>query len=78
MAQSPEQCYRRLAALYRDAHKIEPESPEVLLAWAHKPEIWAEHKVRYGNWSYWAAEATVRQCRSLRKRAETFAAEQGA
>jgi hypothetical protein len=66
---SPEQCLGRLRVLYRDAHKCDPASDALVLDWANHPEAWAEAQIRHRGWSYFAAEAVVRNCRALRRRA---------
>jgi hypothetical protein len=66
---SPEQCLGRLRVLYRDAHKCDPASDALVLDWANHPEAWAEQQIRHRGWSYFAAEAVVRNCRALRRRA---------
>ena len=53
----------RLRRLYRDAHHCDPVSNEQVLNWALKPELWAEHQIKFRNWSWFACEATIRQCR---------------
>lgn len=64
-----EQSLQRLTALYRDAFRCDPDSPHVVIAWAEKPELWAEHQLRHRGWSWHACEAIVRQCRIHRRRA---------
>ena len=66
---SPEQCLRTLRVLYRDAFKVHDFNDTQVLNWANSPELWAEHKIRHAEWSFYAAEAVVRNCRRLRKRA---------
>ena len=58
----------RLRRLYRDANHCDATSNQQVLDWALKPELWAEHQIRYRNWGWAATEATVRQCRSLSAR----------
>lgn len=58
----------RLRKLYRDAHHCDAPSDGHLLDWAAKPERWAEYQIRFGNWSYHVAEATVREARRLSNR----------
>ncbi len=70
MTLSPTTALHRLRALYRDAHHCDPPSDDHVLRWASKPELWATHKIRFGNWSYEATEATVRQARTLLKQAQ--------
>ena len=53
----------RLRRMYRDANHCDPQSNQQALSWAMKPEAWAEHQIRFRNWSYHVCEATVRQCR---------------
>jgi hypothetical protein len=57
---TPHKCLQRLWCLYRDAHHAEP---------ATELEHWAELQIRHSGWSFHAAEAVVRACRSLRGRA---------
>jgi hypothetical protein len=68
-ALSPEQCLGRLRVLYRDAHKCEPASDQLVISWAANPLLWAEYQIRHYGWSFLATEAVVRHCRSLVKRA---------
>lgn len=68
-ALGPPAALARLRTLYRDAHRCQPADNTALLRWARHPEHWAESQIRYSNWSYFAAEAVVRQCRILLKRA---------
>jgi hypothetical protein len=70
MSLSPATALHRLKGLYRDAHHCDPPSDDHVLRWARNPEAWATHKIRFGNWSFEAVEATVRNCRSLLKQAE--------
>ena len=67
---TPEQALNRLRTLYRDAFKCAPINDQAVLDWAKRPELWATHQIAYNGWSFHAAEAVVRQCRILRKRAE--------
>lgn len=69
------QALQRLRTLYRDAFKCDPDSDEVVIRWAHAPELWAQHQIIARGWSWHAAEAVVRSCRVLRKRAAIAAAE---
>ena len=71
---SPQQCLQTLRVLYRDAFKVQDFNDTQVLTWANSPELWAEHKIRYAEWSFYAAEAVVRNCRRLRKRAAAAAA----
>lgn len=67
-----EQCLARLRQIYRDAFKLPQDKhvdSSVIILWAEKPELWAEHQIRHRNWSWYAAEAVVRSARVLRKRA---------
>lgn len=64
----PETAMVRLRKLYRDAHHCEPPSDGHALAWAAKPELWAEHQIRFRNWSWHATESTVREARKLSNR----------
>lgn len=66
---TPEHCLKRLRVLYADAFKIHTFDDHSVILWANNPELWAEHQIRHRGWSFYAAEAVVRQCRSLRKRA---------
>jgi hypothetical protein len=66
---TPHKCLQRLRCLYRDAHHAEPATELDLLHWAQHPERWAELQIRHSGWSFHAAEAVVRACRSLRGRA---------
>lgn len=76
MAHTPQQALGRLRIIYRDAFKVplETVTNNAVIAWAQKPEHWAEAQIRHRGWSWFAAEAVVRQCRILRNRA-TIAAE---
>ena len=66
---TPPQALQRLRNLYRDAFKCAPENDEAVIAWARRPEQWATHQITYRGWTYMAAEAVVRQCRILVRRA---------
>ena len=66
---APETALHRLRRLYRDAHHCDPQSDDLVLAWAEKPELWAEHKIRFGGWGFIVTEATVREARQLFRRA---------
>lgn len=68
---SDNECLRRLRKLWADAYRVYHNEVEdaVVLKWAHRPEHWAEHAIRSWGWSYLAAEAVVRNCRSFRTRA---------
>jgi hypothetical protein len=66
---SPQQCLQTLRVLYRDAFKVRDFDDTQVINWANSPELWAEHKIRHAEWSFYAAEAVVRNCRRLRKRA---------
>ena len=68
-ALTPEQALAKLRTLFHDAHKAEPRDNYLVLSWAEHPELWATHQIAHRGWSYMAAEAVVRQCRILRKRA---------
>jgi hypothetical protein len=72
----PVTAQHRLRKLYRDAHHCDPPTDEHVIEWARKPELWAEHQIRYRNWSWHATEATVRECRRLVTRAERLATQQ--
>jgi hypothetical protein len=65
----------RLRRFYRDANHCPPKSNEQALDWALSPELWAEHQIRYRNWSWSVTEATVRNCRELSNRIKNAAAE---
>jgi hypothetical protein len=69
MSLTPQQALTRLRAYYRDSHRADPATPADLLHWAQHPEHWAELQIRHAGWSFHAAEAVVRSCRSLRGRA---------
>jgi len=58
----------RLRKLYRDANHCDAATDELAIAWAEKPERWAEHKIRFGGWGYIVTEATVREARQLHRR----------
>lgn len=78
MSITPNQkCLKRLRVLYRDAFKVPLESisNDVAVEWAARPELWAEHQIRYRGYTFYAAEAVVRQCRILHKRAAIAATE---
>jgi hypothetical protein len=77
MTLSPETAMVRLRRLYRDANHCDATSNELALNWAFDPEIWATHKIRYGNWGFAVAEATVRNCRTLTARIANAAEAQG-
>lgn len=62
---SYERSLSRLRVIYRDAHHCEPPTDQHALDWAAKPELWAEHQIRYRGWSWHATEATVREARRL-------------
>lgn len=66
---TPEQCIQRLRTLYRDAFKCQPTCDADVINWALHPEHWATQQIAHRGWSFHAAEAVVRQCRILRKRA---------
>lgn len=68
-ALTPKECLSRLRVLFRDAHKAHALDDHQILDWADHPELWATHQIAHRGWSYNAAEAVVRQCRTLRKRA---------
>jgi hypothetical protein len=69
MAQSPEQCLARLRVLFKDAYGKPAPTDHDIIRWANSPETWAEHQIRHQGWGYHAAEAVVRSCRVLRRRA---------
>lgn len=58
----------RLRRLYRDAHHCEPASDQHAIEWAKSPELWAQHQIRFRDWSWHATEATVREARRLYNR----------
>ena len=58
----------RLRKLYADAHHCEPPTDQHAIDWAAKPELWAEHQIRYRGWGYIVTEATVREARRLSNR----------
>lgn len=66
---TPNDCLARLRVLFRDAQRCEPHDDHQVLSWADNPDLWATHQIAHRGWSFMAAEAVVRQCRSLRKRA---------
>lgn len=70
---TPTEALRKLAALYRDAFKCAPVNDQAVIDWARHPELWATHQIAHRGWSFPAAEAVVRQCRILLKRAERAA-----
>ena len=53
----------RLRRMFRDANHCDPVSNEQALNWALKPEVWAEHQIRFRNWSWFVCEATIKACR---------------
>lgn len=63
------QCLQQLRTLYRDANKCEPTSDHAAIEWAEAPDVWATMQIAHRGWTFPAAEAVVRQCRILRKRA---------
>lgn len=67
----------RLRRLYRDANHCNCHSNEHALNWALKPEIWAEQQIRFRNWSWRGAEATVKQARILTNRITRAALDKG-
>ncbi len=58
----------RLRRIYRDAHHCEPASDQHAIEWAKSPELWAQHQIRFRDWSWHATEATVREARRLYNR----------
>ncbi len=78
MSIAPETAMVRLRRLYRDANHTQPQSNEQAITWALKPELWAEHQIRFRNWSWYVCEATIRQCRTLANRITRAAEEAGA
>ena len=68
MTLAPETALHRLRKLYRDAHHCDPATDDHAINWAAKPELWAEHQIRFRNWSWHATEATVREARRLHNR----------
>lgn len=68
MALSPETALHRLRKLYYDAHHCQPPTDQHALDWAAKPELWAEHQIRFRGWSWYATESTVRSARQLHNR----------
>jgi hypothetical protein len=66
----------RLRKLYRDAHHCDPATDQHVITWAKAPELWAEHQIRFRGWSWYATEATVRECRRLVGRAERVETQQ--
>lgn len=68
MTLSHDTALHRLRKLYADAHHCEPPTDQHALDWSAKPELWAEHQIRFRNWSWHATEATVREARRLHNR----------
>ena len=68
MTISLETALHRLRKLYRDAHHCEPPSDQHAIEWAAKPELWAEHQIRFRGWGWIVTESTVRQARRLHNR----------
>lgn len=68
MSISLETALHRLRKLYRDAHHCDAPTDQHANDWAKAPEQWAEHQIRYRNWSWHATEATVREARKLYNR----------
>lgn len=68
MSIKPETALHRLRILYRDAHHCDPPTDGHAIDWAAKPELWAEHQIRFRGWSWHATEATVREARKLYNR----------
>lgn len=68
MALTPETALHRLRRLYRDAHHCEPPTDGHAINWAAKPELWAEHQIRFRGWSFHVVESTVREARRLSNR----------
>ena len=68
MSLSPETALHRLRKLYRDAHHCDAPSDGHLFDWAAKPELWAEHQIRFRGWSWHVTESTVREARRLHNR----------
>lgn len=66
---TPPQALQRLRNLYREAYKCAPANDEAVIQWARHPELWATHQIAHRGWSFPAAEAVVRQCRILVRRA---------
>lgn len=64
----PETALHRLRKLFYDAHHCHAATDQQALDWAAKPEIWAEHQIRFRGWSWYATEATVRSARELHNR----------
>ena len=60
-----ETALHRLRKLFYDAHHCDAATDQHALDWAAKPELWAEHQIRYRGWSWHAAESTVRNARTL-------------
>jgi hypothetical protein len=68
MTLSLETALHRLRKLYRDAHHCEPPSDQHAIDWAAKPELWAEHQIRFRGWGWIVTESTVREARRLHNR----------
>ena len=68
MAPDPAVAMHRLRRIYRDAHHCEPASDDHALKWASAPELWAQHQIRFRDWSWHATESTVREARRLHNR----------
>jgi hypothetical protein len=77
MSIAPETAMLRLRRLFRDANHCDCQSNQQALAWALKPEQWAEHQIRFRNWSWFVCEATVKNCRIFTNRIIRAAQEQG-
>lgn len=73
MSIAPETAMVRLRRFYRDANHCDPTSNWQALSWALKPEQWAEHQIRFRNWSWYVCEATIKQCRILSNRLQRAA-----
>jgi len=77
MVIAPETAMFRLRRLYRDANHCDCQSNEQALTWALKPEDWATYQIRFRNWSFYVAEATVKNCRVLTNRLSRAAQDRG-
>jgi len=73
MTLSLETAQHRLRKLYRDAHHCDAPTDQHATDWAKAPELWAEHQIRFRNWSWHATEPTVREARKLNNRLDALA-----
>ena len=69
MHPSHQLAYEKAEALYRSAHKVHEPRPVGVIdvrRFIDKPELWAEHQIRYKGWGWHATERVVRRARILR------------